>query len=259
MELKNNIENIISNSNGNIAVALRMMNDKSTIMINENMIFPSASTIKLVIMSTLMREVKEGRMSLNDRIKLLNCSKCGGDGILKELEEGHSFTLKEIITLMIILSDNTATNILIDMLGMKKVNEEAERLKLYNTQLRRKMMDSVAAKMGRENVTTAKDLCSILESIYERKLVSEEYSEIMLDILKRQQVGGRLNLYLPEDLVIAHKTGDLDKLEHDVGIVFHPKDNYIICVLTKKVDTNKEGKEIIGKISHEVYKSIEGI
>ena len=79
----------------------------------------------------------------------------------------------------------------------------------------------------------------------------------MLDILKRQQVGGRLNLYLPDEILIAHKTGDLDKLEHDVGIVYHPKQNYIICVLTKDNSTNKDGRETIGAISKVVFDMIE--
>lgn len=259
MELKEKINSIINENNGDVAVVVKNLNTNSNIMINEAEVFPSASTIKLVIISTLMKEVSKGSMKLEDKITLLDKCKCGGDGILKELNEGHSFTFKEIATLMIILSDNTATNILIDLLSMEKINEMAKELGMESTQLGRKMMDSEAAKMGRENVTTAKDMCHVLELIYKGKVVSKEYSEIILDILKRQQVGGRLNLYLPEDIIIAHKTGDLDKLEHDVGIVYHPYSDYIICVLTKNVETNKDGREIIGKVSLEVYNNVEKI
>ncbi|MBE6064593.1 serine hydrolase [Coprococcus sp. MSK.21.13] len=225
-------------------------------MINEYMVFPSASTIKLLIMARIMKEVKEKKRNLEDKIILKDVYKCGGDGILKELNDGHIFTLKEVITLMIIVSDNTATNILIDMIGMDNINCMGKELGLTNTELRRKMMDSEAVKMGRENVTTAKDLSCILEMIYNRQLVDCEYSDIMLDILKKQQVTGRLDLYLPEDILIAHKTGDLDNLEHDVGIVYHPRGNYLICVLTKNVSTNKYGREIIGEISQKVYNNI---
>ncbi|WP_027625304.1 serine hydrolase [Clostridium lundense] len=259
MELKEKISDIINENKGDVGVVVKNLNTDSTIMINEEEVFPSASTIKLVIISTLMKEVSKGIMKLDDKIVLTNKCKCGGDGILKELNDGKSFTLKEIATLMIILSDNTATNILIDLLSMEKINEMAKELNLPNTQLRRKMMDSEAARMGRENVTTAKDMCHILELIYKGKVVSEEYSDIILDILKRQQVGGRLNLYLPEEITIAHKTGDLDKLEHDVGIVYHQHCNYIICVLTKNVETNKDGREIIGKVSLQVYNNVEQI
>ncbi|WP_315122420.1 serine hydrolase [uncultured Clostridium sp.] len=259
MNLKEKINNMIKESKGDIAVVIKNLNTGSSIMINEEEVFPSASTIKLLIISALMKEISNGLIRLEDKIVLLNKCKCGGDGILKELDEGNGFTIREIVTLMIILSDNTATNILIDLMGMDKINDMAKELNLENTQLRRKMMDSEAAKMGKENITTAKDMCHILELIYSGKVVDEECSEIILNILKRQQVGGRINLYLPEDIIIAHKTGYLDRLEHDVGIIYHPYSDYIICVLTKNVETNKEGREIIGKISLEVYNTIEQI
>lgn len=259
MNLKEKVYSMLREYKGNIAVVIKNLNTDSSIIINEEEIFPSASTIKLLIISALMKEINNGLIGIEDEITLLNKYKCGGDGILKELNEGNSFTIREIATLMIILSDNTATNILIDLLGMDKINAMAKELNLKNTQLRRKMMDSEAVKMGKENITTAKDMCHILELIYKGKVVSEECSGTILDILKRQQVGGRINLYLPEDIVIAHKTGDLDKLEHDVGIIYHPYSDYIICVLTKNVETNKEGREIIGKISLEVYNNIEQI
>ncbi|WP_278523155.1 serine hydrolase [Clostridium cochlearium] len=256
MELKELVQEIIDNSHSDVAVVVKRFKDNSTFMINEYMVFPSASTIKLLIMARIMKEVKEKKRNLEDKIILKDVYKCGGDGILKELNDGHIFTLKEVITLMIIVSDNTATNILIDMIGMDNINCMGKELGLTNTELRRKMMDSEAVKMGRENVTTAKDLSCILEMIYNRQLVDCEYSDIMLDILKKQQVTGRLDLYLPEDILIAHKTGDLDNLEHDVGIVYHPRGNYLICVLTKNVSTNKYGREIIGEISQKVYNNI---
>ncbi|MCI6275618.1 MAG: class A beta-lactamase-related serine hydrolase [Clostridium sp.] len=256
MDLKSEIQNIIDINKGDVAVAIKTLGSDKEIMINEDMIFPSASTIKLLIMSRIMKEVNDGQRSLDDIIELKEQCKCGGDGILKELDCGHEFTLKEIITLMIILSDNTATNMLIDMIGINNINIMADELNLKSTRLRRKMMDSEAVKQGRENTTCAKDLCRILYLIYDGKLVNGKYSDVMIDILKRQQVGGRLNLYLPDEILIAHKTGDLDKLEHDVGIVYHPKQNYIICVLTKDNSTNKDGRETIGAISKAVFDMI---
>lgn len=255
MSLKGEIEKIIRKNKGNVGVALENLSAGETIMINDGLVFPSASTIKLVVMSEILREVKAGEHSLDERIKLTDDIKTGGDGILKELNSGHEFTLMEIITLMIILSDNTAANILIDMAGMDKVNKMAEELELKNTRLQRRMMDSAAARAGRENLTCAGDMHHLLKLVYQGKNIDEYYSGIMLGILKRQQVGGRLNLYLPDDITIAHKTGDLDRLEHDVGIVYLPNCTYIICVLTNKTETNKDGREIIGKISKVVYDS----
>lgn len=253
MTLKDEIKNFISTVKGNVGVSIKNLNSGEIININEDEVFPSASTIKIVVMAEVLRRVKNNDFALDSLITLENSMKTGGDGILKELSSGHKFTLREIITLMIILSDNTAANLLIDIAGMDNVNKMAKNLGMNHTILMRKMMDSAAVKAGRENHTCALDLTHILELIYNGKVIDNEYSSIMLDILKRQQVRGRLDLYLPDDILIAHKTGDLDRLEHDVGIVYLENCTYIISVLTNETPTNKDGREIIGKISRMVY------
>jgi beta-lactamase class A len=251
--LESKIRDYIKTQKGNIAVFVKDLSTNEEIKINENLVFPSASTIKISIMSELFSKINDGVFDFNDTVEINENMRTGGDGILKDLEPGHKFTLKELTTLMIILSDNMATNILIDLLGMDNINSTIQKLGLPNTRLQRKMMDSQAAREGRENYITASDLANILELIYSGENVNKKYSGIMLDILKRQQVRGRLDLYLPEDTVIAHKTGDLDNLEHDGGIVYLPEKEYIVCVLTNDTETNKDGREIIGKISKMVY------
>lgn len=255
MEFKNAIQKIINENKGNVGVAIKNFNTDEIIKINEEKIFPSASTIKLVVMTEILNQVKAGKHSLNELIEITNKIKTGGDGILKELNSGNKYTLKEIILLMIILSDNTAANILIDMAGMNNVNKMAANLGMRHTKLQRRMMDSAAAKAGRENLTCAEDLFTFFELLYNNKILDEKCSRLMLDILKKQQVKGRLDLYLPDDMVIAHKTGDLDRLEHNAGIVYLKNCTYIICILTNETTTNKDGREIIGKISKAVYDS----
>jgi len=247
------IKEFLNDIDANVSVVIKNLNNDELIQINQNNVFPSASTIKLVIMSELLQQVKENKLSLDQTIVLTDKMKISGDGILKELNTGHEFTLQEILVLMIIISDNMATNILIDMVGVDNVNTMAQKLGLRRTRLQRKMMDSVSAECGRDNYTSAHDMFHILELIYKGENIDKYYSSIMLDILKKQQVSGRLNLYLPKDIVIAHKTGGLDKLEHDVGIIYLPNCEYIICVLTNQLKTNKDGREIIGKISNMVY------
>ena len=257
--LKDKIREFVDGQNGNVAVVIKNLKINEVIKINENLVFPSASTIKLAIMTELLNQVQSGKLFLEDKIKLTENMKTGGDGILKELEQGHEFSLKEIMILMIIVSDNMATNILIDLLGMNNINAAIMNLGLTSTKLQRRMMDSQAAREGRENLITANDLAHLLELIYCGNNINREYSDLMLDVLKRQQVRGRLDLYLPEEVVIAHKTGDLDYLEHDVGIVYVPNNEYIICVLTNETKTNKDAREIIGKISKMVYEKYSDI
>jgi beta-lactamase class A len=253
MELKNAIQKIISENKGNVGVAIKNIRTDEVVMFNEQLVFPAASTIKLVVMAEILRQAKGKEISLDETIQINKEIKTGGDGILKELSNGNKYTVSEILTLMIILSDNTAANILINMAGMENVNMMATYLGMNHTKLQRRMMDSSAARDGMENLTCAEDMFIFFELLYNKKILNEEYSNIMIDILKRQQVNGRIQLYLPEDTIIAHKTGDLDKLEHDGGIVYLSSSDYIICILTNETETNKDGREIIGKISKVVY------
>ncbi len=241
---------------GQQAVFIKDLTDGETLRFHEKAVFPSASTIKLVIMACLLDQIKDGKLSLEDPVVLTGEMRTGGDGILKELKAGHRFSLREILTLMIIISDNMAANILIQLLGMDAINETAGRLGLQKTVLGRRMMDSEAQKQGKDNYTCADDIAHILELIYEQKCVDAPSSRLMLDILRRQQQSGRLQLYLPENVEIAHKCGDLDFLEHDAGIVLLPERPYLIVVLTKDNPTNKDGREVIGTVSRMVYEEM---
>ena len=254
--LKKEIEAFIKTQNGSIAVSFYDLKKKSGFSIDGEKKMLSASTIKLVIMAELMRRVHIGETSLENKITITAQMKTGGDGILKELDPGHSFTLKELLTLMIIISDNEATNILIDFLGMESINQMAQTMHLKRAHLGRKMMDSKDKEAGYDNTICAEDIKDILKSIYEGTCIDKESSKMMLDILKQQQQSGRLQLYLPESVVLAHKCGDLDCLENDGGIFLLPEHPYILVVLTNEMPTNKDGREAIGKISWIVYQGL---
>lgn len=154
---------------------------------------------------------------------------------------------------MIIISYNTATNIVIDFIGMDNINGFIKSKGFNSTILQRKMMDFKAAEKGKQNYTSSKDILLYFDSLYNNELIDEESSKFMIDILEKQQVKGRLDLYLTEQIVIAHKTGNLNHLGYNSGIVYLEDNHYIICVLTENNISNKEGREIIGKISKLVY------
>lgn len=256
MELLSTLEKIIKGYSGTISVHARNFLDGKSLCIDEYRVYPSASTIKLVILAQAMAEADSGAIRLDDFIELTEEDMVGGDGILKELAPGHNFSILELLTLMIIVSDNTATNILIKLLGMESVNRMASALGLGSTRLRRLMMDAEARKAGRENETCAYDMARFLGLLRDGSIVSSDASALMLSILRKQQVTGRLDLYLPIDsdgISIAHKTGDLDRLEHAVGIITAPGREYSVCVLTCDMESNKDGREAIGEISRAVY------
>ncbi|MDN5317916.1 MAG: beta-lactamase class [Thermoanaerobacterium sp.] len=253
MSLYDDIKGFVNSTDGNIGVSIKNLKTGERIDVNEEMMFPSASTIKILIMAQIYKMAKEGYIRLTDNIVLSDFMKTAGSGILYQLNSKHKFTIEELITLMIIISDNTAANVLIDIADMKNINRMAEDLGMLHTKIQRKMMDFEAAKSGKDNYTCPKDMTHLLELIHDGKVVDEEYSNMMLDILKKQQDLGRLDLYLPDDVLIAHKPGELKLLEHDVGIVFLENCQYIISVMTNNLSTNLDGRKAIGKISKMVY------
>ena len=255
-EWKKKIEKIISQVEGKVCVNFYDLNKNNGFSINGDKKVLSASMIKLLILAELMKKIFENKFSLSDTVMMANFMKIGGDGVLKELNTGHHFTLKELATLMIIVSDNQATNILIDFLGMENINQLGKELDLKETFLGRKMMDAEARKKGYDNYTCADDISLLLKLIYQEKLINKEASQLMLDILLRQQQGERLQRYLPSDIKIAHKCGDLDNLENDGGIIWLGDRAYILVVLTNGMP-NLQCKQTIGKISKFVYDKME--
>ena len=255
-EWKKKIEKIISQVEGNVCINFYDLNKNNGFSVNGDKKVLSASMIKLLILAELMKKIFENKFSLSDTVMMANFMKIGGDGVLKELNTGHHFTLKELATLMIIVSDNQATNILIDFLGMENINQLGKELDLKETFLGRKMMDAEARKKGYDNYTCADDISLLLTLIYQEKLINKEASQLMLDILLRQQQGERLQRYLPSDIKIAHKCGDLDNLENDGGIIWLGDRAYILVVLTNGMP-NLQCKQTIGKISKFVYDKME--
>ena len=255
-EWKKKIEKIISQVEGNVCINFYDLNKNNGFSVNGDKKVLSASMIKLLILAELMKKIFENKFSLSDTVMMANFMKIGGDGVLKELNTGHHFTLKELATLMIIVSDNQATNILIDFLGMENINQLGKELDLKETFLGRKMMDAEARKKGYDNYTCADDISLLFKLIYQEKLINKEASQLMLDILLRQQQGERLQRYLPTDIKIAHKCGDLDNLENDGGIIWIGDRIYILVVLTSGM-SNLQCKQTIGKISKFVYDKME--
>lgn len=255
-EWKKEIEKIISQVDGKVCINFYDLNKNNGFSINGNEKVLSASMIKLLILAKLMKKNSENKFSLSNTIMIANSMKTGGDGILKELNAGHHFTLKELANLMIIVSDNQATNILIDLLGMENINLLGKELGLKESFLGRKMMDTEARKNGYDNYTSADDISLLLKLIYQEKLINKEASQLMLEILLKQQQGERLQRYLPTDIKIAHKCGDLDNLENDGGIIWFEDKVYILVVLTSGM-SNLQCKQTIGKISKFVYDKME--
>ncbi len=251
-ELRRNIEDVLAEYTGRFGIVIAHPPTGDRLEINPHMVFPSASMIKVPIMYEIMRQAANGLLSLDESLVVTSDVRTDG-GILQELRPDITMTVRELVTLMTVLSDNTATNMLIDRIGMDTVNNTMADLGLKSTVLRRRMMDFAAARAGNENETSAADLALLFGIILNSTGLPQKYSTFMLDILKRQQIQDKLPFYLPEETVLAHKTGTLPGVEHDGGILFLPGGPYIICVLSAGLAVNYQGLQLVARIGKVIY------
>ena len=151
---------------------------------------------------------------------------------------------------MITVSDNTATNILIDLVGMENVNKTLEKLGLKNTKLQRKMIRPDASARGEENLSTPLEAMKLMEMLYKGEVISKEISNQVIDILKKRKEAN-LNKYLPEDIPIANKPGGIEGVTCEWGIVYLPRHPYVIVVMSNY--NLKSANETIAQISKIIY------
>lgn len=219
---------------GDIGAYYKRLDGSETIEYNADMPLIAASVIKIPIMIEAFRRMQEGTLEENMRFFTRREQFMPSCGALTYMHEGLSVTLMDLITLMIILSDNTATNMLIDILGIDAVNETMRSYGVTGSALRRKLFDTELAGQGINNRVTARDMGVLLEGMYNGRVVSPGASESMLNILKNQRLNGKIPFFL-HGVKVAHKTGEDDNITHDVGIVYADRP-FILCMLSNNVD-----------------------
>ena len=193
--------------------------------------FPTASSIKIHILAQLMLRAERGDVDLGKRVCVTPQMRVAGSGILASLDGDVELTIEDIATLMIIVSDNVATNICIDLAGMDETNDLIQELGLRSTHLRRKMQDDAAVAEGRENVSTPEEMVAILERLYGDR-PSPKAARMCLDVLKKPKTGP-LRKGIPPTVPLANKTGTIENASCDAGIAYLPRQPYAIAVMTK--------------------------
>jgi beta-lactamase class A len=237
-ELKQELTNKIVNFKGEAGIVVKDLQFNWEISYNKDKLFPSASLVKMPIMAACFLAAQEGKIRLDRPVVLRSSDKLPGSGILKDVRPGATFTVAELIGLMIYDSDNTAANILTGMVEIDYLNRVFGSLGLKHTNLSRRIADFNLRDRGIENYTTAQDIAWLLEQIYSRTLINRQISESCLQVLKLQRVNDRIPRYLPLDTTVAHKTGLERGVCHDAGIILSRKGDFIICVLTKHENIN---------------------
>jgi len=217
-------------------------------------IFPSASTIKVLIMAELLRQVEAGTHALTEH-PVLPTAPTGGCGILEFLSSDYRPDLMDLLHFMICSSDNKATNVLIRFTGMDAVNQLAVDIGMTNTRLHRFMMDTESIQQGIDNTTSPADMGCFFKLLACNELISPRASATMKTILGRQQFSHIMMLFLPEGIRVEHKTGGLSGSVLDVGLVYGARDPLILCLMATRLANNGEGAVILGKVAEIIYRA----
>jgi beta-lactamase class A len=259
-KLESSIKQIDANLDGVLGVAIEDLNTGQKFLLRADSIFPQASTIKIAVLAELYRQAQLSAQGTSGKAKLTDLYTMGSEDLVADsdimggLTPGVTkITNRDLATMMVAVSDNSATNVLIDRLGMENVNALLDSLGLHNTRLRRKMMDVKAAAEGRENISTPREMLALLENIYQGKLLDKEITADFFKILSTHK-DSFIPRDLPGDLQIANKPGELEAVRNDSGIVFLQNRPYIICVMTTYLVRERDGEEAIAKISAAAYR-----
>jgi len=241
---------------GVLGIALKDLATGKTFLLNEREVFPQASSIKIAVLLETFKQAEEGRLKLDEFIALEESRKVEGSGVLFHLgRPSLSLSIRDLAVLMVVLSDNTATNILIEKVGLEAVNKRMDALGLPKTRLRRKMMDLQAAAEGRENVSTPLEMMTLLERIWKGSAIGEPYREDLLAILAIPK-DSPLRAGVPEGVDVAEKPGELEAVRCDSGIVMLSGRPYVLCVMTTYLKRDADGNQAITAVSRIVYEHI---
>jgi beta-lactamase class A len=248
------ISDVDHNLDGVLAVAILDLSTGQKYFLRADEVLPTASSIKIAILAELYRQAQQSKLKLTDLYTLQQSDLVGGSGISETLTPGTTrLTIRDVAALMISVSDNSATNIIIDRVGMENVNALLNSLGLTHTRLRRKMMDLKAAGEGRENVASPRELMLLLENLYRGKVLNKQFTEDFFKLLSVHKES-YIPRELPEDLRVANKPGELEGVRNDSGIVFTGSRPFVISVMTTYLRRERDGGDAIVRISTAAYR-----
>ena len=257
--LESTIDRVDQELDGVMGVAIEDLNSGQKAFRREDEVFPQASTIKVAVLAELYHQNQQslqgvpGKAKLTDTYTVQASDLVADSDIMGGLTPGVSrVTNRDLATMVVAVSDNSATNVLIDRVGMDNVNALLDNLGLTHTRLRRKMMDIKAAGEGRENVSTPREMLSLLEQIYGGKVVHKELTGDLIKVLSTHKESW-IARDLPEGLRVADKTGELEGVRNDCGIVLVSNRPYILCVMTTYLSKERDGEEAITRLSTTAY------
>lgn len=280
-------ENYDAKTTGDLGLLFTDLKTGETVTVNPDKELPAASTFKVFLLAEFLRQCEEGKYNLMDRHELKAEFVSPGSGVLCDLLPGMNLTLMDYARLMMMLSDNTATDYLysltgrdniqknvIDAFGLSKTKCDYPCKLLIETyfdpahkvlegERNWRNTDDYRCLTPTNDSTSPNDMAKVLKMAYDKALFSPWVSEQMIDIMKRCHTNSRIPKELPRDVEVAHKTGTMDKVANDCGIIYTEKGDYILCLFyngntasQEEYDANKKGRfsdGLLAEISKEIY------
>ena len=253
-KLESTIRDVDEHLDGVMGVAIEDLKTGDQFFLHENEVFAQASSIKIAVLANLYLQAHQGKLKLTDLYTVQASDLVPDSDIMGGLTPGVTrVTLRDLATMMVAVSDNSAANVLIDRVGMENVNAMLDSLTLPHTRLRRKMMDLEAAKQGRENISTPREMMTLLDAIYRGKLLNKQSTDDFFKVLSTNK-DSWIPRHLPADVKIANKPGSLEGVRNDSGIVFVEGRPYVICVMTGYLTNERDGEQAISAVSFAAWR-----
>ena len=264
--LANRLTPLLKSHRGQVTVAIKHLDSGESYYHDADEAMPTASLIKFMLMLEVYEQVREGKLKLSDLVVLRKEDMVPGAGILTyHFSDGATFPLRDAVRLMIVFSDNTATNLVLDKIGIASTGKRMAEWGCPNTKIHAKVFKGSTTSIDPERTkkfglgsTTAREAIRLLEKLHHGKLVSPEACKEMIGHLKKCDDKTKLKRLLPEKIEVAHKTGSVSEVKTDAGILYLPGGPVAICVLTAKNEDKRfrddnAANVLIGKIAKEVH------
>jgi beta-lactamase class A len=256
---------LIKSHKGQVAIAVKHLDSGETYFHDADEEMPTASLIKFMIMLEVYLQAAEGRVKLDDKLTLTKANMVPGSGILKyHFSEGATFSLRDATRLMIVFSDNTATNMVLDHIGLPSTNVRMESMGFPKSKVNAKVFLGDTTSLDRKRTekfglgsTTARETLVLLEMVHKGKIVSPEVCKEMLGHMKKCDDKLKLKRFLPDKIEVAHKSGTVSDARTDAGILYLPTGPVAVCVLTAK-NEDRSFKEdsaanvFIGRVAEQI-------
>lgn len=262
------IEQQIQKSGADVGVAFRTLDGKAEWYFHADDTFHAASTMKIPVMIELFHQAREGKLTLDDALPIKNEFHSLVDGSIYKLNpaddsetvlykaEGQTRTLRRLCELMITVSSNFATNLLIEKLGVENIRAGVHALHADGMNVLRGVEDQKAFEKGMNNTTTARGLEQLLDAIARGEAVDADSSKQMIEILQAQKFNEGIPAGLPAGTRVAHKTGEITKIHHDAAIVFAPRP-FVLVILVRGLADMKDSSALMAEITRDLYHAVE--